>query len=151
MTDENARNDSSNDSVDHTDEQTLRRLYEERRYSINDIADMADVDYATVHYWMQKHGVARRDKSDELRRLNRKERAHYFTTEEGRTYWRSYNPDGSDDYVLVYRLLAVAEYGFDAVAGNVVHHRKPIPWLNTPDNIEVMSEEAHGRLHGKES
>jgi hypothetical protein len=138
-------------SIDHTDEETLRHLYHGEGLSINDIADRADVDYKTVYYWMDKHDIQRQDKTEALREEHSVSYANYSTIETGRAYWRSYNPDDSDDYVLVYRLLAVAECGFDAVADNHVHHNNGIPWDNRPENIEVLSEEEHGRLHGKQS
>lgn len=138
-------------SIDHTDPETLRRLYHDEMHSLNEIVEMSDVGISTIIYHMDKHGIERRDKKAELKRLNRKERAKYTTHDNGRCYWRSHNADGSDDYVLVYRLLAVAEYGFEAVADKHVHHKNGIPWDNRPANIEPIDEESHGRMHGAES
>lgn len=136
--------------IDHTDAETLHQLYHGKGLSINDIADRAGVDYNTVYYWMDKHGIERREKSKALRDEHSIPYANYRTNERGRSYWRSHNSDRSDDYVLVYRLLAVSEYGFEAVADNHVHHKNGIPWDNRPDNIEVLSPENHARVHGRE-
>lgn len=51
--------------------------------------------------------------------------------------------------VLVHRLLAVAEYGYDEVCDNVVHHKNGIKWDNRPDNIEVMGRSEHAKLHAE--
>lgn len=51
--------------------------------------------------------------------------------------------------VLIHRLLAVAEYGYDEVCGNVVHHKNGIKWDNRPSNIEVMTRSDHSKLHAE--
>lgn len=57
--------------------------------------------------------------------------------------WRS----GAIDRVLVHRLLAVAEWGFDAVVGKHVHHKNHIRWDNRPENIEPLDPSEHIRKH----
>jgi len=56
---------------------------------------------------------------------------------------------GEDDAtVYIHRLLYVAEYGLDGLPANYeVHHRQPIPWLNTPGNLVAVDPEAHSRHH----
>jgi len=49
--------------------------------------------------------------------------------------------------VRVHRLLAVAEFGFDAVADCDVHHINGIGWDNRPENIEVLTRSEHSALH----
>lgn len=46
-----------------------------------------------------------------------------------------------------HRLLAVAEYGLDALNGNVVHHKNGIPWDNRVENLELMPQSSHVREH----
>jgi len=69
--------------------------------------------------------------------------------------WRCYE-DGRDAYVYVHRLLAVtacvdadewAEQGLDALGGRHVHHVRSIPWLNTPENLELVDPEPHAEIH----
>ena len=55
--------------------------------------------------------------------------------------------NGEQSEVFVHRLLAVAEYGLDAVEGKQIHHEKPIPWLNTPSNITALTKRQHLALH----
>jgi histone H3/H4 len=50
----------------------------------------------------------------------------------------------------LHRLVAVADYGFDAVADNHVHHQNSIPWDNRPSNLVVMGVEEHHRRHARE-
>jgi len=49
-----------------------------------------------------------------------------------------------------HRLIAVAEHGFDAVKGKVVHHENEIPWDNRPENLKLMSQSNHVREHFEE-
>ena len=47
-----------------------------------------------------------------------------------------------------HRLIAVAEYGFDAVADSYVHHKISVPWLNYRENLEVFdSHSEHAKHH----
>jgi hypothetical protein len=75
---------------------------------------------------------------------NRKQRATYRTRKDGYTSWVDQEKE-----LLVHRLLAIAEFGFDEVSGSVVHHKSNIPWDNRPENIEVMSKSEHHSLHSK--
>lgn len=52
--------------------------------------------------------------------------------------------------VQVHRLVAVAEYGFDAVADKVVHHESKHGLDNRPSNIGLMDRSDHSRMHANE-
>lgn len=54
--------------------------------------------------------------------------------------------DDGDEFPL-HRLIAVAEYGFDAVAGNDIHHKSGVGWDNRPANIEPIDPAEHVALH----
>lgn len=70
----------------------------------------------------------------------------FRTNSSGYEIWGVY--DGGDDLTpLVHRLVAVAEYGFDAVCGKVVHHESEIPWDNRPGNLRLMEDTDHAQLH----
>jgi hypothetical protein len=58
--------------------------------------------------------------------------------------------NGKCESVFVHRLLAVAEYGFDAVCGMDIHHKNGIKWDNRPSNIVIMDHAEHVRLHAKQ-
>jgi DNA-binding CsgD family transcriptional regulator len=47
------------------------------------------------------------------------------------------------------RLLAVSEFGLDAVRGMDVHHPHRIKW-DWPGNIELLSKSDHGQLHAND-
>lgn len=51
------------------------------------------------------------------------------------------------DQIRLHRLLAVAEYGFEAVQEKDVHHVNHIPWDNRPENIELPTRAEHKRHH----
>jgi len=72
---------------------------------------------------------------------------HQFS-QSGYELW-SHDWKGSGRTFAVHRLLAVSEFGFDEVCGNVVHHKNGIKYDNRPGNIEVMTESEHSRLHNE--
>jgi len=49
--------------------------------------------------------------------------------------------------LIHHRLLAVAEWGLDAVRGMDVHHQNNIPWDNRPENLELLTRAEHRREH----
>jgi hypothetical protein len=76
---------------------------------------------------------------------NFKRFAPYELNVSGYAQWRN----GAVEHVLVHRLLAVAEYGFDAVAGKHIHHKNGIRWDNRLENLEVLTPSEHAKLHGR--
>lgn len=130
----------------YRNEEWLREIYHEQGGSIRDIAAIADVHNATVHSWMERLGVERRSVGERQNKY-----ASFCHHAKGYEKWSSYTPStGKNRDLLVHRLAAVAWYGFDAVAGNDVHHRNSVPWDNRESNLEPLSKEEHARLHGKE-
>jgi len=55
--------------------------------------------------------------------------------------------DGEQVEFPIHRLLAVAEYGFDSIAGLTVHHQSHIPWDNRPEKLELMTKSEHQTHH----
>ena len=47
----------------------------------------------------------------------------------------------------IHRLVAVAEYGYDDVAGNIVHHKNNHKLDNRPENLEPISRSEHTKHH----
>ena len=123
----------------YRNEAVLRRQYCESEMTVEEIANVHDVAPATIHVWVNRHGLPKR-------RGQTVNRAAYVTKERGYGAWGArYN--GGMDWVYVHRLLAVALYGFDEVADNVVHHKNGVKWDNRHENIEVMSLGEHTSLH----
>jgi hypothetical protein len=72
---------------------------------------------------------------------------NFWMSPDGYECWTVYDGQRESHTVRVHRLVAIAEYGFDAVSGNVVHHKNQIPWDNRPENLEPMSRGEHSELH----
>lgn len=85
---------------------------------------------------------------DEIHERN--QYAQFRTNFNGYESWRSHDPDGKQRVMKVHRLLAIAEFGPEAVKDLHVHHKKNIPWLNTYENICLMHPEDHGKEHYEE-
>lgn len=119
----------------------LQTLYWEKGMSQNEISDFIGCSQETVSRWMNKLNIEARKPSHE--------RPAPFRQSQGYEVWR-HQVSGTHYNVSVHRLLAVAEYGFDAVCGDDVHHQNDIPWDNRPDNIEIKLHEQHRRDHMEE-
>lgn len=55
---------------------------------------------------------------------------------------------GKRDRFKHHRLLAVAEFGFEAIKDKVIHHKNNHRWDNRPANIEPMTHSEHAQTHG---
>jgi len=128
-------------------EEWLRSQYVEKEKSLVEIADEYDCTASTLSRKLSEFGIKARSRGY----ANRVPYMPYQMGPYGRMHWRSTRGDGDGGKIAygfeVHRLLAIAEYGVEAVAGNDVHHKNQIPWDNRPENIEVLSREEHGKLH----
>lgn len=130
------------------EEAVLRELYVERRYSTTTCGEMLGCAAGTISDWLKRYGIEARD-IEEAKALERRRAPAYFRTDQrGYEAWE-HTYQGEKYHVYVHRLLAVAEYGFDAVAGNVVHHKHGIRWTNWGDAIELMDRSDHNSYHFK--
>lgn len=129
------------------DGELLRELYEDRLLSANQIRTVLDCANATVHKWLNEHGIEKRTLS-ETQAIPHGSLNHvpFRTRSFGHEVWKH-----SEHTVLVHRLLAVAEYGLDALEGMQVHHENNIGWDNRPENITLVDPVEHGKLHKKVS
>lgn len=128
------------------EEERLRELYHEKRMSTWEIADELDCSQKTVMRAMDELGVETREYSESNRLKFLSSPASFDHSVQGYERWQS-PLGGVNQIVLVHRLLAVAEYGFDAVADNHVHHKNELKWDNRPRNIEVLSPSEHIAEH----
>lgn len=152
----------------HTDKEWLREKYEDEKMSQNEIAEIAGVHKGTIKHWLDQHGIESRSKKEainlswenaEKRRqkvgerfaeIHRTLHPFVFTKKNGYVYAGSSDGQGGSEFVPIHRLLAVAEYGIDAVKDKVVHHKNKIKWDNRPQNIELMDAAEHSRHHALE-
>ena len=121
------------------DEDTLRELYHEQGLSSREMADELGCTKTTILNWMDKFGL-------EKETPDRDKPPCYSTHNEGYRAWFHDDGDGLKT-VLEHRLLAVAEFGFDALYNNVVHHQNGCKIDNRPSNIELMSRSGHMNHH----
>ena len=129
----------------YKDEAVLGRMID-NGLTYEEMADELNCGYQTVLRWVQKHD------------LNSGRGCHSHKQRSGRAHFTHATAHGyerstctmSKDVVKIHRLLAVAEYGFDAVCDKVVHHENGIPWDHRPENITPMADAEHKRLHNQE-
>lgn len=125
----------------YQDPATLRRLYHDEGMSTYDIADRFAVSADTVCYHMNKHDIDTRKPPYERHPSARIDTDGYLRVE---------HRDGESRKTLrIHRLVAVAEHGFDVVAGNDIHHKNGVPWDNRPSNLEVVDESKHRAEHNR--
>jgi len=113
----------------------LREMYIDERRSPKEIAEELGVHFSTVYRRLDRHGIERAPKMK------------FNTVGDG--YEEARDPEG--ERVYIHRLIAVAEYGFDAVAGNDIHHKTGIPWDNRLSNVEPIGHGDHTGLHSRRS
>jgi len=126
-------------SKPYRDADTLRRLYWEEGKSSREIAAKFDVSKPTILKALRDFGI-------QIRKPNDGKMPPLFTDSWGYTRWK-HEHDGDRYGVYVHRLLAVAEHGFDAVAGNDIHHKNGVSWDNRPANLEPIDHADHASKH----
>jgi|GEM_PF-1684890 hypothetical protein len=133
-------------------EQWLREQYLTQKKSVTEIADKTEVTYQTIYDWMDKYGIER-----DATRYGEKSRVQYATYYVGpsgyarwQSKYRDKNGERQTENYSVHRLLAISEYGTDAVIGMDVHHKNGIRWDNRPENIEIIDHAEHRRIHAIE-
>lgn len=129
----------------HYDPEWLRQKYYEQEQTLDQMADDAGVTAVTILRQMENHGMGRRTAGDYLRK-----ESSTRTLDDGHEKVRFCVGDDTR-YYDVHRMLAIAEFGLDEVAGKIVHHKNGIPWDNRPDNLELIeSQSEHAKLHYEE-
>lgn len=129
------------------DPETLRRLYWVEGLSLADIGERFDRDQHTILYWMEKHGIERRDSGEATTQATRVEYATRFIGGNGYERWSDWI---SGEKVAVHQLLAIADGAdphevFDE--DTVTHHKSGHPLDNRRGNIEVMDRSEHNSHH----
>ena len=127
------------------DRDTLQRLYWEDELTQPEIAEKLGCNLHSVQRWMDRLGVKARDNT-ERNYLRYGHEAKLYKNPDGYMQWQTiYHGERYEAYV--HRLLAVSEYGFEAVSGKVVHHKNGVKWDNRPSNIEILTNSEHGDVH----
>ena len=135
----------------YREEEFLISLYIDQELSMTEIGKRVGRDGGTIQYWLKKHGIERRSREEaqQLRRLRGTDVGFYTRTdgyeEISTTHDREY------ERFLHHRLIAVAEYGYEAVVDNHVHHALEIPWANWREVLDVVSPAEHREKHARKS
>jgi hypothetical protein len=125
----------------YTNEQFLRSLCDDD-VTLGELADVCECAPATVRYYLRHYGLTT---GTEQAGAPDRSPVPLRTRRDGYEYWKPGHRS-----VLVHRLLAVAEWGFEAVADRIVHHCTEIPWDNRPSQLQLFeSHRAHMRWHGR--
>lgn len=128
------------------DEETLRELYFDEEMSQRDIAEHFDTTQGVINDWFRRFDIDVPSYAEAGQIARRVDRAYFYTSTSG--YELAGSRVGESTYdIQIHRLVAIAEEGYNSVAGNVVHHENEIPWDNRPSNLTVMDELEHRNMH----
>ena len=142
----------------YNDAEWLYEEYVENERSGLELADECGVHVDTIYKRLDEHDIDRRsvkeatNTSDKMGWEGRehpawKEYVPFMTHHRDNYELWNHSSFGDQHQVLVHRLLAVAEYGFDEVSDKHVHHKNSIRWDNRPENIELMTPREHTIHH----
>lgn len=126
---------AGNTTKPYRDEDILEPLHRDDEKSVQEIADILDCTETTVRNYLKRFGITEPTESP----------ATHLIRPDGYECWRV---DGHTIYV--HRLVAIAEWGIEAVADGVIHHKNRIRWDNRPENLRVFETQGkHSRHHAR--
>jgi len=131
----------TNEDAPWRDEELLRQKYWEEELSSVEIADELGCTKPCVLQWMRRFDIDRRAPKPE-----RPPKTHI-----GNHGYRECHvkADGDTKHVLIHRLAAIAEYGFENVSGKQVHHKNGFKIDNRPSNLKLVTDWEHKAEHTK--
>lgn len=127
------------------DETTMRYLYQKKKLSSNEIAEILPCNRGHVKRSLRELGIERRSQS-EAAKLGQLKRPPVYRTHQGHEEVCT-EVNGDHKVIGIHRLVAVAEWGIDAVKGKETHHKNGIGWDNRPENLELLTKAEHARRH----
>lgn len=134
----------------YKDADWLRRKYWDEDMTMAEMADEAECNSGTICYWMDKHDIDTYNQG----RNKRTPGMNLRINGNGYLEWWNHVYEGSEvvrrETFRVHRLVAIAEFGIDAVKGKVVHHENGVKWDNRPDNLGLMEHGSHSTHHNEE-
>lgn len=144
----------------YKDKEWLKSEYVDNRRSMGEIASDFDVSKETIKYWLKKHNIPIRGRSESA-----KIRSERYPEEMPKGRDASIHPNmftrdsRSGGYVWIgcgvtkkqvqhHRLLATLLVDdLSELEGMHVHHKDEIPWLNYLDGLEVVTPKEHKARH----
>lgn len=134
----------------YKDPEWLREEYHDNNRTLEDMADEVEMNSGTIWYWMKKHSIETHNQG----RNKRTPGMNLHMDPSGHPRWWNHIYENSKvirrEQFPVHRLLAISEFGIEAVKGKDVHHKNGIPWDNRPDNLELMTHGEHSTHHNNE-
>lgn len=130
-------------SAPYKDRDTLYHEYVTNQRTSQDLADSWECDSKTILNWLDRHGIPKRQTGD----WQGQGYASYFMAGDCYMRWMDYAKPSRGDSFPLHRLLAIAEWGVDAVKGNHVHHKNGLKWDNRTDNLEILTPSEHAKMH----
>lgn len=131
------------------DEETLRDLYWGEQMTLTEVAEeLGASSEGIILKWMDRYGIERRSASVAQTLA---QPGAGFVHADARGYETIKHSVGNvTKNYPIHRLVAIAEYGYDAVQDMHVHHKNGIKWDNRPDNIELLPGTDHHKHHDGE-
>jgi len=139
----------SHDGKSWIPREELVELYVERKRLPKQIAERYDVSAKTILRTLERYGIEKRDPNELMKQALRKKPPQLQTEPRGYVVVRNKH-EGDKCKIYLHRLLAVAEYGIDAVENMDDHHKNGIRWDNRPKNIQLVDKSTHGTHHAHE-
>jgi len=130
---------------DYKDSEYGRRAYWQEGKTLKEIGGECGCAGTTVGKWRAREGRKRRGSGRGGDKEGSITLSHIRSYEVFQT-----RVDYEAKQIYHHRLLAVAEYGFEEVCQNVVHHENGIEWDNRPGNIQLLGDSEHKSMHAKE-
>lgn len=124
-------------------EEIFKKEYLENGNTFKELAQKWECSVTTVSNWADRHGVEARHPYGR----DKVNYANFFTITSREHSYEMWDDNDATTQVRVHRLLAVAEYGLDAIKGKHIHHINGIEWDNRPGNIKPLHPENHTKLH----
>lgn len=135
------------------DPEILHRLYWHEKMDQRDIAEELGCGPTSVGQGMRDKNVPRRTHAEAFAVGQHHYEKLHCNLKGGQVGWH-----GVGGIVLVHRLMAVAEWGFEAVRDMHIHHgvegggpnnlpAVQLGWANWPGNLELIRNEDHLREH----
>lgn len=139
------RREANPSDQEYNNKELLQELYWEKGLSQSEIAEKFGVSQGAITNAMNRLGVETRDFFEagwEARRVNR----CHLKMNSG--YVLAGSRCGDETlYIQIHRLVAIAEWGYEAVKDKVVHHRNEVRFDNRPANLELMTDSEHKSHH----
>jgi predicted transcriptional regulator len=133
------------DEKPYGDGDLLETLYIDEQMSTLEIGAVLDCSSATVNKYLDENGIEKRSRSEAVSVASGGAKDWYFYS--NKVYGHETIKPNRNEMVLHHRLLAVAKFGFDAVKDKHVHHENGIPWDNRPNNLQLVTNSEHRRIH----